>query len=144
MPAYSPSSDSDDEPYSTHSLFRRQNSLHSLLGGGKVADILLWRNKHLSGGILAGVTVLWFLFEVVEYHFLTLLCHISISAMLLVFIWSNGAALLDKAPPMIPEIILSERAFREVASAFHTKLSIFISFLCDIASGKDLKLFLMV
>jgi len=61
-----------------------------------VADILLWRNKHLSAGILAGVTLIWFLFEVVEYHFFTLLCHLFILTMVLVFIWSNAAPLFDR------------------------------------------------
>lgn len=60
-----------------------------------VADILLWRSKYLPAGILAGATTIWFLFEVVEYPFLTLMCHISIIAMLVVFVWSNVAAPMD-------------------------------------------------
>lgn len=66
-----------------------------ILMSGAVADIALWRNKRLSASILIGITTVWILFEVAEYHFLTLLCHASIAAMLFVFIWSNGAAMLD-------------------------------------------------
>lgn len=61
-----------------------------------VADVLLWRNKHLSAGIVAGATFVWFLFEVLEYHFLPLMCHISIVAMLVLFIWSNLEALVHR------------------------------------------------
>uniref|UniRef100_A0A804L6L1 Reticulon-like protein n=1 Tax=Musa acuminata subsp. malaccensis TaxID=214687 RepID=A0A804L6L1_MUSAM len=141
MPRIIYDSDSNEQPKSTT---RRRRPLHDLLGGEKVADILLWRNKYLSAGVLAGATVIWFLFEVAEYHFLTLLCHISITTMLVVFIWSNVAALMDRYPPRIPKVILSEDAFRKFALSFHAKLTRGISVLHDIASGKDLKLFLLL
>ncbi|KAK1320906.1 Reticulon-like protein B1 [Acorus calamus] len=111
--------------------------------GFAVADVILWRNVHLSAGILAAVTVLWFLFEVVEYHFVTLLCHALITIMLVTFILYNGAALIDRTPPKIPQSILSEHTFREVALTFHAKLSNSLSILHHIACGKDLKLFLL-
>ncbi|KAK8968540.1 Reticulon-like protein B2 [Platanthera guangdongensis] len=152
----------DERPEDNKSrLFGRRRTIHQLFGGGKVAfiqfiliknttcevrlaaDILLWRNKHLSGAILAGVTVTWFLFEVVEYHFLTLLGQVLIAAMLLIFIWSNGAALLDRNQPKIPEIILSEKAFKEFSLAFHAKLSRSILFFQNVAMGRDLRLFLL-
>ncbi|KAK1320914.1 Reticulon-like protein B1 [Acorus calamus] len=120
-------SDSDnDQPSHAKSLFGRERPLHNVLGGGRVADVILWRNVHLSAGILAAVTVLWFLFEVVEYHFVTLLCHALITIMLVTFILYNGAALIDRTPPKIPQSILSEHTFRKVALTFHAKLS----FLC--------------
>lgn len=61
-----------------------------------VADVLLWRNKNLSAGILAGATVVWFLFDVVEYNLVALLCHIALLGMLMLFIWSNAAHLFDR------------------------------------------------
>lgn len=136
---------SDDQPPSSSSsrLFGRQKPLHHLLGGGRVADILLWRNKRLSAGILAAVTSIWILFEVAEYHLLTLLCHLSIVIMLVVFVWSNGAPLFDRAPPRIPEVILSERTFKEAALVFHAKFNRLMSILHDIACGKNLKTFLL-
>jgi Reticulon len=75
-----------------------------------VADIALWRNKRLSALILFGVTIAWILFEVAEYHFLTLLCHVAIAAMLFIFLWSNGATLLDLY--LISVIILSKECYR--------------------------------
>ncbi|XP_064950700.1 reticulon-like protein B9 [Musa acuminata AAA Group] len=124
-------------------LFGRERPLRDVLGGGKVAAIVLWRDKRLSAAILIAVTVVWLLFEVMEYNLLPLLCHISIAAMLLVFIWSNGAALLDLTPPKIPELILSEQAFRKGALLFHSYLSHSLSILHGIAGGNDLRLFLL-
>ncbi|XP_068644016.1 reticulon-like protein B9 [Aristolochia californica] len=137
-------SDSDDESSRVPTkLFGRQRHLHAVFGGGRVADVILWRNKNLSAAILIGFSLMWFLFEVVEYPFLTLMCHISITAMLLLFIWSNGAALFDRSPPKIPEMILSESAFRELSLAVRAELNRLLSILNDIASGKDLFLFIL-
>ncbi|KAI0496644.1 hypothetical protein KFK09_022965 [Dendrobium nobile] len=150
MPLRFISSDSDTEEKpavtaaaTTTRLFGRQRTLHELFGGGKVADVVLWRKKHLSAAILGGVSVIWFLLEVVEYNFLTLLSHISITAMLLLFIWSYGVALLDKSPPRLTEIILAENDFREFAQVLHAKLSSFLSMLEEVTMGKNLRLFFL-
>jgi len=75
--------------------FHSQKSIHKLLGGGKVADVLLWKDRNLSAGVLLGATLIWYLFEVVEYNIIPLLCQIAILAMLVIFIWSNAAPLLN-------------------------------------------------
>ncbi|KAH0676947.1 hypothetical protein KY290_024003 [Solanum tuberosum] len=49
------SSDSDNDLTPTSKLLGRQRPIHSVLGGGKVADILLWRDKRSSGAILIAV-----------------------------------------------------------------------------------------
>ncbi|RZC58090.1 hypothetical protein C5167_005393 [Papaver somniferum] len=148
MPKYAmTSSDSDSETDGHRSapvrLFHRERSLHSVFGGGRAADLLLWRKRNISAAILMGITVIWFLFEVFEYQFLPLLCHLSITLMLITFIWSNGAVLFNRSPPRIPEMILSESTFKKVASAVHTNLNYFINTIYDIACGKDLKFFLL-
>ncbi|GLT66463.1 hypothetical protein SLA2020_388270 [Shorea laevis] len=117
--------------------------VHEVLGGGKVADVLLWRNRIVSAALLIGMTAIWFLFEVVEYSFVTLFCHISITAMLLFFLWCTGAEIFRWNPPKIPEIILQEYAFSEVASTFHTRFNQFLSKLLEIACGKDPPLFFL-
>ncbi|KAF1001556.1 reticulon-like protein B9 [Apium graveolens] len=73
-----PVSSSDSEEQATPSV-------HSLLGGGPVADVLLWRERKMSYTIIAAVTITWFLFEVVEYNLSTLLFHIFITTMLIIF-----------------------------------------------------------
>ncbi|XP_015698712.1 reticulon-like protein B9 [Oryza brachyantha] len=136
-------SDSDSEQHARMPFYRHK-SIHRHFGGGQVADILLWKNRNLSAGILAGATLMWFLFNVVEYNIIPLLCQIAMLAMLVIFIWSNAAQLLDRAPPSIPETIISEHAFREMALTVHYKVAYSASVLYDIACGKDLKRFLLV
>jgi hypothetical protein len=47
-----------------------------------------------TAAIVAGFSMVWFLFEVVEYNLVTLLCHILIALMLILFIWYNAAGLI--------------------------------------------------
>ncbi|KAJ9187264.1 hypothetical protein P3X46_002741 [Hevea brasiliensis] len=136
-------SDSEDETIPRGKLFGRQRSIHDVLGGGKVADVLLWKKKNVSGSLSIGMTVIWFLFEVVEYNFVTLFCHFSITAMLMVFIWCTGADFFNWNSPKIPKSILDGQAFHEVASAFHERFNQALSKLLDIACGKDPRLFIL-
>lgn len=56
-----------------------------------VADVLLWKDKVVSAAILVGIGALWYLFEVIGYNFLTLLCHTIIFAMVIIFVWDKVA-----------------------------------------------------
>ncbi|XP_059434857.1 reticulon-like protein B14 [Corylus avellana] len=133
------SSYSDDQGQSFGRLFGRERSLHNILGGGKVADILLWKNTKLSAAILAGFTTIWLLFEVAEYQLVTLLCHLLIITMLIIFIWSKAAGLIDRSPPNIQEIRLSESTCRHL----FTNVNWFLFKFYEISSGKDLKHFFL-
>ncbi|GJN18019.1 hypothetical protein PR202_gb05133 [Eleusine coracana subsp. coracana] len=124
--------------------FHRHKSIHNLLGGGKVADILLWKDRNISAGVLVSGKLIWYLFDVVEYNIIPLLCQIAAIAMLVIFIWSNAAPLLNIAPPRIPEVIISEHAFQQIAQTIHYKLAYTVACLYEIACGKDLKKFLLV
>ncbi|KAI3467054.1 hypothetical protein Pfo_023717 [Paulownia fortunei] len=137
MPIYS--SDSDDLPATPKRLFGSEKPLHAILGGGKAADILLWRNKNLSAAILIGSTVIWSLFEVGEYNFVTLLCYISIITMLVLFLWSSGAGLIHWNPPDPRAITIPESTFRWLFAEINRILLKFYY----VSSGKDLKTFFM-
>ncbi|XP_057454702.1 reticulon-like protein B5 [Lotus japonicus] len=144
------SSDSDSEKPSLSSvkqkifrLFGREKPLHSVLGGGKPADVLLWKNKKVSAGALGVATAVWLFFELLEYHLLTLVCHILILSITLLFLWSNAHTLLHKAPPRIPVFHLPEEPFLEIASALRIEINHGFAALRDIGTGKDVKKFLI-
>ncbi|CAM8948281.1 unnamed protein product [Rhodiola kirilowii] len=105
------SSDSDDgeKAASVKSkifrLFGREKPVHQVFGGGKPAEIFLWRNKKVSGGVLGGVTAIYVLFELIGYHLLTLLCHSLILVLAVLFLWSNASSFINKSPPSIPKVI---------------------------------------
>ncbi|XP_020530027.1 reticulon-like protein B9 isoform X2 [Amborella trichopoda] len=132
----------DDRLQSETRLVRQHRPAQSIFGKGKVTDVLLWKDWKLSLGVLAGVTAVWLVFEVMEYHFMTVMCYASILAMVLLFVWCNGAAFVDR-PPKISELMISEALFKEVAHVLHSKLTYFMVVLQDMASGKDPMLFLL-
>ncbi|OVA18926.1 Reticulon [Macleaya cordata] len=148
----SSSSDSDNEKPSSPSavksaiyrMFGREKPVHKVFGGGKPADVLLWRNKKISGGVLGGATAIWVLFELLEYHFLTLICHCLILSLAILFLWANATTFINKSPPHIPNVHLPEQQVHQIAEALRIEINRALSVLRDIASGRDLKKFLAV
>eukprot|EP01018_Ginkgo_biloba_P029529 Gb_22667 [translate_table: standard] len=138
--------ESDKSPISTsfRRLFGREKPVHRLLGGGKSADVLLWRNKRISGSVLSGATVIWLLFEWLNYHLLTLICLFLVLSMSILFLWTNAAAFINRSPPQIPRVALPEDLFVKSAIALRAEINRFLDFLQDVASGRDLKTFLVV
>ncbi|KAG7566578.1 Reticulon [Arabidopsis suecica] len=125
-------------------LFGREKPVHKVLGGGLPADVFLWRDKKLSASVLGVATAIWVLFELVEYHFLSLVCHILIFALAALFLLSNAHAFMNKTPPKIPEIHIKEEHFIMIVSALRNELNQAFVILRSIALGRDLKKFLMV
>ncbi|XP_022750749.1 reticulon-like protein B8 isoform X2 [Durio zibethinus] len=125
-------------------LFGRQRPVHHILGGGKSADVLLWRNKKISASVLAGATAIWVLFEWLNYHFLTLLCFAVVLAMLAQFVWSNASGLLNRSPSQVPRIVLPDELFVSIGRSFGTEVNRGLQFLQDVACGGNLKQFLVV
>lgn len=62
----------------------------------QAADVLLWRNKKISASVLGGATVVWVLFEWLNYNFLSLACFALIIALLLQFLWTNASSMLNR------------------------------------------------
>ncbi|CAN0902879.1 Reticulon-like protein B3 [Linum grandiflorum] len=148
----SSSSDSDDDKPSKveavkskiYRLFGRDKPVHKVFGGGKPADVLLWRNKKISGAVVGVATAIWVLFELLEYHLITLVCHLSIVALAILFLWSNASTFINKSPPQIPEVVIPEKCIHEVASALRIQFNRGVTVLRELASGRDIKKFLIV
>ncbi|KAG2277570.1 hypothetical protein Bca4012_042131 [Brassica carinata] len=146
----SSSSDSDDEKKASsiktkiYRLFGREKPVHKVFGGGKPADIFLWRNKKVSGGVLGAATLSWILFELLQYNLLTLFGHISILALAVLFLWSSVTTFIHKTPPHIPEVHIPEDVVLQLASGLRIEINRGFTLLRNIALGRDLKKFLMV
>ncbi|KAL9230986.1 hypothetical protein vseg_006264 [Gypsophila vaccaria] len=147
----SSSDDDDDKPSAASSmkskvfrLFGRKKPVHKVLGGGKPADVLLWRDKKISAAVLGSVTAVWMLFDVFEYHLLSLICHLLILTLAGLFLWSNASTFIHKSPPNIPVVSIPEGPVLETASALRYEINRGLASLHEIASGRDLKKFLAV
>ncbi|KAG5520459.1 hypothetical protein RHGRI_033145 [Rhododendron griersonianum] len=125
-------------------LFGRQNPIYNVLGGGKSADVLLWRNKKISAGVLVGATAIWVLFEWLNYNFISLLCFGLIIGMIAQFVWSNASGLLNRSPSKVPRIVLPNELFINAAKSVGAEVNLALGFLQDVACGGNLKQFVVV
>ena len=60
------------------------------------ADVLLWRNKKISAGVLASATAIWVLFEWLNYNFIPLVCFGLVLGMIAQFVGSNASGLINR------------------------------------------------
>ncbi|XP_038683430.1 reticulon-like protein B8 isoform X2 [Tripterygium wilfordii] len=125
-------------------LFGRQKPVHHLLGGGKSADVLLWRNKKISASVLTGATAIWVLFEWLNYNFLTLVCFALVFGLLAQFVWISASGLLNRSPSKVPRLVLPDEIFANIGIAVGTEVNRGLRFLQDVACGGNLKHFLVV
>ncbi|KAK9068324.1 hypothetical protein SSX86_012435 [Deinandra increscens subsp. villosa] len=125
-------------------LFGREKPVHKVFGGGKPADVFLWRNKKISASVLGGATAVWVFFELLEYHLLTLVCHVLILAFAVLFLWSNASKFINKSPPRIPEVRIPEDQYFQIAAGLRNEMNRALDSIRNIASGRDLKKFLVV
>ncbi|KAH9325591.1 hypothetical protein KI387_005769, partial [Taxus chinensis] len=125
-------------------LFNRQSSIHEVLGGGIGADVMLWRRKNASIGILVGAAAAWILFEKSGYTFLSLAANVFLLLVTILFVWATAAALIGRPPPPLPELELSEEMVNETASLIRSQANFLFRVANDIALGKDPKLFFKV
>ncbi|CAJ2629943.1 reticulon-like protein B1-like [Trifolium pratense] len=152
-------SDSDDDRNNIHSkkpplpaskvnsvyrLLGRDRPVHMVLGGGKPADILLWRNKKLTGMALGAGTALWVFFELMEYHLITLICHLLILSLGALFLWTNASVFIHKSPMQIPNISIPQESIIEAVTVLRIELNRGFTIFREIGTGRDIRKFLTV
>ncbi|KAL3565307.1 hypothetical protein D5086_033353 [Populus alba] len=125
-------------------LFDRQDSLHQLMGGGKAADVLLWKWWHVSFGVIMVATVSWFIFERSGLPFLTICSDVLLILIVLLFVRANIADMINKQLQSLPELVLSEEMVNSAAASFRVKINNVLLMAHDITLGKDFRLFFKV
>ncbi|XP_062179091.1 reticulon-like protein B2 isoform X2 [Phragmites australis] len=108
------------------------------------ADVLLWKDKKTSAVVIGGATVIWVMFEVLDYHLLTLISHVLIGILAILFLWSKATAFIKKSPPDIPLVQVPEDLAVNVARALRNDINRALHLFREIAMGHDLKKFLGV
>ncbi|XP_068668851.1 reticulon-like protein B16 isoform X1 [Aristolochia californica] len=129
---------------SCYRFFDRQRSIRQIMGGGKAADVILWKQWQISFGIIVVATVGWLLFEWSGISFLSICSDILLILVVIQFIRANGAALLNKQLQPLPELVLSEEMVNNSAASFRVKINYMLLMAHDITLGKDFRLFFKV
>ncbi|KAL3633808.1 Reticulon-like protein B8 [Castilleja foliolosa] len=125
-------------------LFGREKPVHHLLGGGKSADVLLWRNKKISASVLTGATIVWVLFEWLNYNFISLLSFALAFGLFVQFFWKNASAMINRSPSKVPRLVLPNEFFVNIGKAVGYEVNRGLLFLQDAACEGNLKQFLVV
>jgi len=125
-------------------LLGEDTSVHKVLGGGKTADVLLWKDKKTTAVVIGGTTVIWMLFEVLDYHLLTLISHVMIGVLAILFLWSKAMTFIKKSPPDMPVVQIPEDVAVNMARALRNDVNRALHLFREIALGHDLRKFLGV
>ncbi|KAK7305575.1 hypothetical protein VNO77_43481 [Canavalia gladiata] len=142
--------DSDFEKYFVFSAakkrwFGQKMPLQVALGSGKIADIMLWRNKRTSASILIGVTFIWLLFKRMDYTLLSFICDSLLLLLAMLFLWSLLTSFIKRLPKLESSaFILSEGLLVNIVISVAHELNKLLMTFGVLASGQDLKKFLLV
>ncbi|KAI3445941.1 hypothetical protein Pfo_002606 [Paulownia fortunei] len=116
-------------------------SVHLALGGGAVADVLLWKKWYRSVILLVTSTALWFLFERAGYNFLSFISNVLFLLAVILFFWAKSASLLNRPLPPLPNLEVSEEIVVKAADEMRVWVNYALSIAHDIAIGGNLRLF---
>ncbi|KAG6504867.1 hypothetical protein ZIOFF_037215 [Zingiber officinale] len=61
-----------------------------------IADVILWRKKNVTVGILIGVLTSWIIFEVAGYTLLSLVSNVLLLLISILFVWAKAAEVLNR------------------------------------------------
>ncbi|KAF5738412.1 reticulon-like protein B16 isoform X1 [Tripterygium wilfordii] len=129
---------------SGYRLFGRQVTVHQFMGGGKAADVILWKRRRVSFGVIVVATISWLLFERSGLPFLTICSDVLLILIVLLFVHAKYAAYRDKHLETLPELVLSEEMVINAAASFRVKINSVLLMAHDITFGKDFRLFFKV
>uniref|UniRef100_A0A2P2K1Z0 Reticulon-like protein n=1 Tax=Rhizophora mucronata TaxID=61149 RepID=A0A2P2K1Z0_RHIMU len=122
----------------------RRVSVHQALGGGSVADVLLWRRWIGSVIVIVSATALWLLFERAGYNLLSFVANVLFLLVLILFFWAKSASLLNRPLPPIPNLEISEETVTKSADVIQVYVNQALSIARDITIGRKFKLFAQV
>ncbi|KAL4588675.1 hypothetical protein LXL04_001568 [Taraxacum kok-saghyz] len=116
-----------------------QISVYDALGGGTVADTLLWRKCYGGVVILISSTVVWLLFERAGYNFLAIFANSLLLLVVILFFWAKSASLLNRPLPPIPNLDISEESVLLAADEMRVWVNKALSTLHEIAVDGNLR-----
>ncbi|CAL9155275.1 unnamed protein product [Musa hybrid cultivar] len=119
-------------------------SVHRALGGGVVADALLWRRRNLAVLTTAGATTVWFLFDRAGYSFLSVIANALLLLVVILFFWAKSALLLNRPLPPLPNLEIPDEVVGKAADGARVWINRALAVGHDITIRRDRKVFLQV
>ncbi|KAL5569617.1 hypothetical protein UlMin_026192 [Ulmus minor] len=107
-------------------------------------DVLFWKRRRVSFGVIVVATLAWFLFERSGLPFLSICSDILLILIVILFLRANFAAFRNKQPQTLPELVLSEEMVNNAAASFRVKINNVLLMAHCITLGTDFRLFFKV
>nr|CAD1840111.1 unnamed protein product [Ananas comosus var. bracteatus] len=123
---------------------RARRSVHLALGGGSVADALLWRRRSAATAAAACATAFWYFFERAGYSFLSVVANALLLLVAILFFWAKSALLLNRPLPPLPNLEVSDEVVEKAANEARVWINRVLAIGHDIAIKRDRKVFLEV
>ncbi|KAF6155051.1 hypothetical protein GIB67_035798 [Kingdonia uniflora] len=114
-------------------------SVHQSLGGGAVADVLLWKRWSISAFLLVISSIIWLLFERVGYNLLSLVANVLLLLLFILFFWAKSASLLNRPLPPLPNMEVSDDFIGKASEVAQVWVNRVLGVAHDIALGGDYK-----
>ncbi|KAK1291675.1 Reticulon-like protein B11 [Acorus calamus] len=119
-------------------------SVYQALGGGPVAEILLWKRRSIAAFLLASSTTLWIIFEFAGYNPLSFVANVFLLLVVILFFWAKSASLLNRPLPPLPDLEVSDEFISNAAEAACVWVNHVLAVARDCTIGRDVILLLKV
>nr|VDC72910.1 unnamed protein product [Brassica rapa] len=151
---------------SDYRLLGRQVTVHQFMGGGKgesflcigfdhffflcmalffdhaAADLLLWRRRNHSLGVIVLSTAAWLTFELSGLPFLSVSSDVLLIGIIISFVHAQVSSFRNsRQTDSLPELVLSEEMVNSTAASFRVKLNHLLVMAHDVTVGNDFRLF---
>ncbi|CAI9098382.1 OLC1v1035015C1 [Oldenlandia corymbosa var. corymbosa] len=110
----------------------------------EIADVVLWRRKNLTAGILVATLAAWLVFEKSGYTLVSWVSSVLFLLLTILFVWSKSAAIVNRPAPPLPHLHLSEEMVNDAAVFIRDNVNNMLAIAEDIALGKDSIMFAKV
>ncbi|KAI3980556.1 hypothetical protein MKX01_025121 [Papaver californicum] len=141
-----PNPDSSSSTASTTTTTSKSNrkSVHQSLGGGAVADVLLWKRWRTGAFVLVTATTMWLLFEIGGYSLLSFAANVLLLLVTILFLWAKSASVLNRPLPPLPNLEISDAMIEKFTASTQVWINRILGVAHDITLKGDWKLFLKV
>ncbi|KAI3936784.1 hypothetical protein MKW92_043075 [Papaver armeniacum] len=139
-----PNPDSSSTATSTTISTSNRKSVHQSLGGGAVADVLLWKRWRTGAFVLVTATTMWILFEIAGYSLLSFAANVLLLLVTILFLWAKSASVLNRPLPPLPNLELSDAMIEKFTASTQVWINRILGVAHDITLKGDWRLFLKV
>jgi hypothetical protein len=84
-----------------------------------VADVMLWKRRHVTIGTLLGTLAAWVVFEVSGYTLLSLLSNVLLLLLTILFVWAKAAQILNRYFRLCPFVAIHLLPFIFTRNMWH-------------------------